>query len=402
MNNIKRVSICLAICVAVISCTKDGNFVNGISKSNVRTFKMPDSDNSEIDFSTFIQRVNILPLETTSESIFRSVSDMIWQNGRIYIYDISLQELFAFDESGKFIFKLNRMGKGPEEYGSMRDFEIDEEGNIHILSNKEVVIYNADGKFQKRIPFSLPASYHINPTSLAFSGKTGYYLFSGAIGITKTIENQYSIYEITNEGKFTGKVFFPVTYRMFGEPRFYKLEGTTEPTYNMTPFVGNDTIYKFTAGGKAYPAYFLDYEDRHLPQEVYSGFDNGERIYNAFKTTNYVTGVHTVIESEDFIHFLFRSKSTLWSTFGSKKTGNFFYFEQVRGGRNGFLPIIYAANKNTFMGNTVAGELIDSKKSGEFKSKFGHLDNFSELEQIIDGLNENDNPVVVTYDIKEF
>lgn len=78
------------------------------------------------------------------------VSDIrITRNG-IYILDIANHQILAYDYSGNLVNHLNHRGRGPGEYLSLDQFDVDENsGNISILdiSSRKVLIYSPEGEY---------------------------------------------------------------------------------------------------------------------------------------------------------------------------------------------------------------------------------------------------------------
>jgi hypothetical protein len=318
--------------------------------------------------------------------------------GKIYINDSDLHRLLVFNDEGKFISKLEKRGQGPQEYYELRDFQVAPNGDIHILSARKIHVYDSSGTHKKDINLKLPNEYHINPVDFAFT-KKGYYLFSGSMGIDRYIENQFSIYKIDTTGTFTGHVYFPVLGKMMMNPRFHPLD--TPYHYYVTPFERNDTVYSATDKG-IYPVYYINYGKRHLPQQLHPTFVNNVDSYPEWEPggIDYIIKTEKLIESTDFIFFLYRSTKDHWLTFVSKKTGKCFYITALH--TNRFFPFIHQQKNNGFIGFQFSHKLIESWRNGSFKNHYGYLSNYNELEKIIAGLDDNDNPVLMKIFLKDF
>ena len=56
-------------------------------------------------------------LETTPESTIGTIDKLIVRENKIYIMDKEItKSLFVFSIEGKFLYKINRAGRGPGEY----------------------------------------------------------------------------------------------------------------------------------------------------------------------------------------------------------------------------------------------------------------------------------------------
>jgi hypothetical protein len=103
--------------------------------------------------SNFVN-VRYIPLETNDDCLIGSVKKVLVRNSRIYVADFSRAiALFVFDMNGKFLFKIARMGQGPGEYTSFRDFDIQANGDIYMFDHfgRKFLVFNSDGKYLREI-----------------------------------------------------------------------------------------------------------------------------------------------------------------------------------------------------------------------------------------------------------
>lgn len=121
------------------------------------------------DFCTSIE---LVPLQTTKESILGSSKKIELFNNRYYIHDITQQALFVFDLNGKFIFHtLNHRGNGPDQYSNLTDFNVNHRtNNIEILDavNSEIKYYSLNGLFigSLKYPSTIAAITSFEPISI--------------------------------------------------------------------------------------------------------------------------------------------------------------------------------------------------------------------------------------------
>lgn len=97
--------------------------------------------------------VEYIPLETNNEFITQGVVMAI---GNKYIFVKNWNndgDIFVFDrETGKGLRKINRKGKGPEEYIHITDIVLDEQNNelfINCFSTKKILVYDLFGNFKR-------------------------------------------------------------------------------------------------------------------------------------------------------------------------------------------------------------------------------------------------------------
>lgn len=72
----------------------------------------------------------------------------------LYLLDEATATVFAFDNSGTYLWQLNKHGSGPDEYLRVTDFEVDMRGIIHVLDNiqKRMLLYNCKGELLNSWP----------------------------------------------------------------------------------------------------------------------------------------------------------------------------------------------------------------------------------------------------------
>ena len=100
------------------------------------------------------ERIELIPLETIDESVFRDIGKLIYHDGVFYIQGAwNERKIFAFDSTGKFLFKINDWGQGPEEYLHISDFEIDRQRNKILVLDpiaRNLLEYDLNGRFVGR------------------------------------------------------------------------------------------------------------------------------------------------------------------------------------------------------------------------------------------------------------
>jgi len=147
--------------------------------------------------------IQYIPLETSPEALVRFVNYFKEVNNKFYINTV--REILCFDKSGKFLYKLNPQGRGPNEYFYLSDYDISPEKHLMIvLTRGKLYFYNEtdtgfallkqlDLKLQPQYCDFLPDQDNI---LLSFTTSTG--------------ENKYQCVCITPEGD-----------TLFKRPNFY-------------------------------------------------------------------------------------------------------------------------------------------------------------------------------------
>lgn len=125
--------------------------------------------------------ISIVQLETTNESLIKYVSNVIPYKNRLYVFDYSSQNIFCFSSTGQFLFKINKKGRGPEEYEYLESFNIDNINDqlLLLVPWGSLLTFDMDGNFisKKKLPeevLSYNEVFAINRDTLLFLSSNEY------------------------------------------------------------------------------------------------------------------------------------------------------------------------------------------------------------------------------------
>ena len=105
-----------ALMVIIGSCSGKNRLKT--EEDTIKTIDLLMEAESEITMlSEIAENIEYIPLETTENSLVGSVTKFIKCDKRIYIKN-SFDEIICFDSEGKFINKLNKLGRGPRRISS--------------------------------------------------------------------------------------------------------------------------------------------------------------------------------------------------------------------------------------------------------------------------------------------
>lgn len=111
--------------------------------------------------STYAKDILYIPLETKKESLIKEIKKIVVEKNKIFILSDG-KSILIFDIKGNFIGKVNRNGRGPQEYTNIVSFLVDPVSeNICILSSQGVFEYDIKGNFIYKID-KIPEATPIN------------------------------------------------------------------------------------------------------------------------------------------------------------------------------------------------------------------------------------------------
>jgi hypothetical protein len=148
MKPVELLIVCLALCC--FSCGKKQQ-VSGehpVLKVELKEQPVPVSD--------IFRKVEIIPLETSEESLLGRISKVETLDDRIFVS--SQSSVFMFDPEGKYLNKIQRIGRGPQEYVRASDFTLDpSRKTVGILDAIGAILtYDFDGNFVKKSELPKP------------------------------------------------------------------------------------------------------------------------------------------------------------------------------------------------------------------------------------------------------
>lgn len=114
-----------------------------INKDTVNVIDVLSTPKSSItNLSDIATDIEYIALQTTDNSLISRISSLKVVGNYIYVITGTHDKLLCFDKSGKYLFQLSKIGRGPEEYESLNDFDIDTKNSmLAVESNKEIIFY---------------------------------------------------------------------------------------------------------------------------------------------------------------------------------------------------------------------------------------------------------------------
>ena len=137
------------------------------------TIKLPeviDDPYHALQLQDWVESVRYVPLETSAESLISGIEKSVVHGGFIYILDNLGKAVLLFDLEGRFIRKIGRAGKGPNEYISPINFMLDKNKHeLYVFDDKpsKFLVYSLQGDFKReeRVYFRFNKSKLLNDST---------------------------------------------------------------------------------------------------------------------------------------------------------------------------------------------------------------------------------------------
>lgn len=184
----------VVIILTLILCSCSNEKTPSVKTIDVQSVTGPELKN----LSEIATDIQYIPLETHPKAFMKYINYLKAADDRFYINTV--QELLCFDRSGKFLYKLDQQGRGPNEYIYLSDYDIKpEKKQIIVLTRGKLFFYNeTDTGFQ----FSKQLNLEIQPQYCDFIPGQDNILLSYT---ASTGENKYQSIIISQEGDTLSK-----------------------------------------------------------------------------------------------------------------------------------------------------------------------------------------------------
>lgn len=328
-------------------------------------------------------KIDIIQLETNDISLVRTIDKLVTYDNNYYILDYRMSRILVFDTHGKFLFKIDNKGNGPDQYLNISDFDI-YNGKLMFISaiDGRLHEYNLRGIFLKkyRLP-KIDGAFmylkHLNKDTIAFW--------------TFDYKNRLKFYSNTEKRIF--KESLPETeniFNQFGTPVFpysnYIVRTTDNRVLEIMPNCELSVGYNWNFGALNNNAEKLkDVTNFETPEKA---FDYAKKIY-ASEVINYFFG--SIGGNSQYLYAQIIRKNKNINIFYNKKTKQKYIFEKTTEGAS-IYPIYW--NEDYIVGIQVKSE---SGSNDVIPDKVLDEKNIA----IKKCINEFNNPILVKYYFRE-
>lgn len=181
-----------------------------------------------------IQPISFVPLETTPESTIGQIGKVIFRHNKLYIADFDLSKaLFVFDMQGKFLFKIDRSGRGPGEYTNFFDFDILNNGDICMwdVETSQFLFFSPEGQFHHGMKMKykfmnfciLDDQYYLANTLKNGKVKANLEIYNITTKTYKEIISERGLFDHLEFSRYSSYYFFYSDSTVYYAPRFSEI-----------------------------------------------------------------------------------------------------------------------------------------------------------------------------------
>ncbi|MFW5700798.1 MAG: 6-bladed beta-propeller, partial [Cyclobacteriaceae bacterium] len=347
-----------------------------------------------------------------------------------FIFLRTSRKILKFSRDGKYLSPIGLQGRGPSEYNGLRNISIDNENErVFVYPNwvRELLIYTFDNKYLGKIP--LFDSYF--DLALSVSSIDNNHFIATGVGLWpgEFSKEMFLVALLDSTGIIIEKVDSPLMQSAnFINNNSIYYPGTGAPSYYDSLALsigwGCDTMYSVSQNGIE-PRYILNFGKYDAPFEIKYGnsFDKEYQRRIMGKRYGYIWIQRAPIETRDYLFLQFSFNDYLYLSAYSKQTGQSLVFREKGTVKSGLVNYSRRHNIESFgFKNDLDGGLhfyprwtnlnsnvwITSYNAFELMSSLDeireidpeNLRKHKKLIELIEKLDENDNPVLVVAHLK--
>ena len=366
-----------------------------------------------VKLSEIAESIEYIPLETNSEAVVGKIffDRIFYEKGFFYLMEQN-RTIIIHDNDGKYFNKINKLGRGPQEYDAAFTVDIDlKTGNISVLASNKIIEYSLDGDFKKVMNYKdngflskhyitrfikSDLKYFLLSTINDRSQHSGFLIDSTA-RLLLSVEYPGEDYEKVTTYSALLSIMYPMIFRHKNAVRIKN--GLNKYILTINEDNSIDTAYIFNFGKYAPDPLKRDHFRTHAPfiWNKFWNFESDQYLFMTFHTGSLSDKPAKMfrkggVEGEYDYNFE-------CSVF-NKKTGEFQFILQPEINQLGFVedfeggPAVWPKYVSS------DGYMITYMDAHEFKAHAETHEVSDKFKSIADNLKDTDNPVIVRVKLK--
>lgn len=242
-----------------------------------------------VDFKDLVEEVHCVTLEASAQSYLTDSWKVLSQEGYFYLWSLSDFSICIFDQSGKFIRRIDNATPGEGKIEMPSDILLNEKNQFSVIdSRKRIKTYSPSGDFlyQKELPSPV--------VKISFFGENSGIYYDG--GFDRTSGYYLSVIEFSHPESSHKYLLKPSEFRRnrIIPATLFTRNTVDDILYSLLP--ESDTIY-YSSPKENIPLkalYVLKSDGLILTKESYpqKGFSD-EEYAGLIKANKYVFGIHS-------------------------------------------------------------------------------------------------------------
>lgn len=392
-QTMSKIILALLFVIIFTTCKKEHQKqeINKYRKTSIKMTEIDvDMSKTDLPFDSLMKFSSFIKLETTSENLVGSISQILFTKDRIIVVDRdNSNSISVYDMTGKFLNKIGRHGKGPSEYVFLWQVSLSYDRSMVVITDQgssKLKYFDLNGNFIKAVsqPYWCISSEFIDETTIAVFESRGINLkdkdkskpqlvITGLDG--KVINSDFPSYQSQSFNYVTEFPLIQFESNLLFNPSFC------------------DTIYKVLKEG-FFPYYHLNIKNEE--QIIINESTTNDKLNEQLdKRKVYFNGDY--IELKDAVIFEMMGQGLRGIRFFiySKQKNKSFY---CNGTYYDTRLIFFMDKKFLYKDNSIVTQ-VQAEKILLYKNELYRLCKKEDIDLLMNNLTVDDNPVLFFYDI---
>ncbi|HCC51591.1 MAG TPA: hypothetical protein DEQ30_05630 [Porphyromonadaceae bacterium] len=350
----------------------------------------------------YFSDIRFVPLETNEKCLLSEVQQVEWRDSLLFVCDVD--NIFLFNDSGKFVSQIGRKGRGPGEYIDFRGFFVDMNARtVGIIRPAAglIMVYTLDGTY-------------LHSEDISLGAYEGYYAMP-------VDDNKLFIFNSHNPGNNMAYTLVDRDNREHME-YFYTYDPVRieDHTYHFAkhPMTRSGKNIHFTMpldhhiyeyyNGEVSAKYYIETPSKIIPKEVMQR-DGISRVKGTYLSRladltmkdNYFGGFTDIFETDSLIFIHYMAKLSYPGLYVLNKNNHTGYYHTFPSTSEKFASPVFpfsASDGNRIVSIVPMHEMIRVKDyiaDNEIEKKGISADMYNTL----NGMSEESNPLLIFYTV---
>lgn len=397
--------ILLILVASLYSCLSK----NSLNDKNLRAFTKSNKDLQELKIanneniinldSVFDQNIWYLKLETNPNCLIGKIDKVLFSENYIYVVDKEIsKDIFIYSYNGKFIRKISAGQKQKDRFVQIQDVILNSKNKQVLLLDvfsQKIFCYAYNGDFINTIPmiFNFHSFACLDSNQAIFNIKRG-----DNNNLPKI--DAFQLVSASFNGQLYSKGFFNKLKSSSGWTTNCQLWKFDQSIYYNPPFC--DTIYRITKD-TIYSEISLNFYGQNIPESDKKNWNRVEfdEIRNKY---GFFNGDFICLNDFIYLNVIFPKRNM--NVFYSKKTGHLLSGSS-NSSKNPFLSLFFkpiARYKDNTLVMQISGYELNKLKSWQNLEGWKEINvkYRNEFSRLCQSSNEDDNPTLLFYSMKNF
>ena len=393
----KKMILSLGVALLALCGCKETSSVKESEGRIVVDITQPEKN---LKMSDLFSDIKYVKLETTKESLIKYIKKVLNFDGKLLVVDGAMNSLLLFDKDGRFIKKIAGQGKGPGEYAYLTNATVDKKGKrLFILDDfsSHLLTYDFEGNYLESIKLDFKAldleylgndklvfycGYRRNDNYLKEDARPSLFVYDlkqSVVTPLQYVSNKVASHEMASPSKAISSCGDGKVWYGFDLTNEFLVINKGELEHSFTLDFGKEDTDKRLAFVKRLEDEDFDMKDiRNIPRPKHMS------VFSTVKTADYL--LVSMTNFQDGYDYLVVYSPESGKCFVDKKKWDEPLYKEMKS----IVPTqFYSSEENKFYGSVMPDKVLS----------IDDTDNEA-LKELKEGLQEDDNPIVIVVETK--